>query len=295
MDHSMNMPVNQTIYGNNMINKVADNQFNQPNTNNNYQNPNMNNLNHVNPMPPPQQQMHMFSNDWKSVIASIKSCKIQQVFNNKEFVADFFIGINLDFSNKYLILDASNNVTKFVAIENSHFANRNCLPKICIPVEMKILRQGKELNMPDLLVEKDCSCTICCLNRPTIKMYDFSNNNNKELIGIIKSPFSCCSYKFDLFDTSNNKIIYMDDTCCQLSILCPLPCGACKYSNFYLHDAKTKEKVAHLIKEVPFLQLVKKDIDNYVMNFEQVVNPEWKMMVLAFALFLDYIYYDYKK
>ncbi|CRG99089.1 phospholipid scramblase, putative [Plasmodium relictum] len=295
MDKSMNIPIKQAIYGNNIINKVENDQYNQPNTINYYPNPNMNNFNYVNPMPPPQQQMHMFANDWKSVIAPIKSCKIKQVFDSKEFISDFFMGLKLDFNNRYLVLDKSNEITKFIAIENSHFANRNCLPKMCIPVKMKILRYGKEINMPDLIIEKDCSCTMCCLNRPTIKMYDFSNNNNKELIGTIKSPFSCCSYKFDLFDTSNNKIIYMNDTCFQFGIICPLPCGVCKYSNFYLHDAKTKEKVAHLRREVPFLQLVKQDLDNYVMNFEQIVNPEWKMMVLAFALFLDYIYYDYKK
>ncbi|SBT32777.1 phospholipid scramblase, putative [Plasmodium ovale wallikeri] len=267
---------------------------NNPNVNYNYPYPNMHNYQHPYPMPPPQQQMQMFVNDWKSTMASLKSCRIKQQFDDREFLADFAMGLKLDFNNRYLVLDASTELLKFTAIESSDFCNRNCLPKMCIPINMKILSYGKQLTKPDVMVEKDCTCTMLCLNRPTIKMYEYSNNNNKRLIGTIKAPFSCCSYKFDLFDSSKNKIIYMDDTCCQLSILFPCPCGPCKFSNYYLRDAKTNEKVAHLQKEVPFLKFVKRDIDNYTLNFEEVKNPEWKMMLLAFSLFLDYIYYDRK-
>ncbi|ANQ07143.1 Uncharacterized protein PCOAH_00014740 [Plasmodium coatneyi] len=267
---------------------------NAPNMNYNCPYPNMHNYQHQYPMGPPQQQMHMFTNDWKSILAPLKSCRIKQQFDDREFLADFAMGMKLDFNNRYLVLDAATELLKFTAIESSDCCNRNCLPKMCIPINMKILTYGKELSRPDIMVEKDCSCTMLCLNRPTIKMYGFSNNNNKELIGTIKSPFSCCSYKFDLYDSAMRKIIYMDDTCCQLSILFPCPCGPFKFSNFYLRDAKTNEKVAHLQKEVPFLKFVKRDIDNYTLNFEEVQNPEWKMMLLAFSLFLDYMYYDRK-
>ncbi|EUD66258.1 hypothetical protein C922_03453 [Plasmodium inui San Antonio 1] len=267
---------------------------NAPNLNYNFPYPNMHNYQHQYPMGPPQQQMHMFTNDWKSILAPLKSCRIKQQFDDREFLADFAMGMKLDFNNRYLVLDAATELLKFTAIESSDCFNRNCLPKMCIPINMKILTYGKELSRPDIIVEKDCSCTILCLNRPTIRMYEFSNNNNKELIGTIKSPFSCCSYKFDLYDSAKRKIIYMDDTCCQLSILCPCPFGPFKFSNFFLRDAKTKQKVAHLQKEVPFLKFVKRDMDNYTLNFEEVQNPEWKMMLLAFSLFMDYIYYDKK-
>ncbi|SBS83254.1 phospholipid scramblase, putative [Plasmodium malariae] len=268
--------------------------MNYPHMNYNYPYPNMHNYQYTYPMGPPQQQMNMFVNDWKSILAPLKGCRIKQQFDDREFLADFAMGIKLDFNNRYLILDASTELLRFTAIESSEFCNRNCLPKICIPINMKILTYGKELSKPDIMIEKDCTCTFLCLNRPTIKMYDYSNNNNRQLIGKIKSPYSCCSYKFDLFDSSNNKIIYMDDTCCQVSILFPCPFGPFKFSNFYLRDAKTNEKVAHLQKEVPFLKFVKRDIDNYTINFEEVQNPEWKMMLLAFSLFLDYMYYDRK-
>ncbi|KYN99609.1 putative phospholipid scramblase [Plasmodium gaboni] len=216
----------------------------QPNINYTYRNPNMYNMNYNNPIvPPPQQQMQLFVNDWKSILSPIQNCKIKQQFDDREFV---------------------------------------------------VLSYGKEISKPDILMEKDCTCTFLCFNRPTIRMYDFSNNNNKELIGTIKAPYKCCSYNFNLFDSSNNKIMYMDDTCCQMSILFPCPWGPFKYSNFFLRDANSKEKIAHLRKEVPFLKFVKRDIDNYTLDFEQVQNPEWKMMLLAFALFLDYMYYDRK-
>ncbi|SOV14970.1 phospholipid scramblase, putative [Plasmodium sp. gorilla clade G2] len=267
----------------------------QPNINYTYRNPNMYNMNYNNPIvPPPQQQMQLFVNDWKSILSPIQNCKIKQQFDDREFVADYFMGFKLDFNNKYLILDASTELMKFTACEKSEFCYRNCLPKICIPMNMKILSYGKEISKPDILMEKDCTCTFLCFNRPTIRMYDFSNNNNKELIGTIKAPYKCCSYNFNLFDSSNNKIMYMDDTCCQMSILFPCPWGPFKYSNFFLRDANSKEKIAHLRKEVPFLKFVKRDIDNYTLDFEQVQNPEWKMMLLAFALFLDYMYYDRK-
>ncbi|CXI08518.1 phospholipid scramblase, putative [Plasmodium berghei] len=268
---------------------------NYPNMNNpNMNYPNMNFQQYPYIIPPPQQQMAMFFNDWRTVLAPLKGCRIKQQFDDREFLADYVMGMKFDFNNKYLILDAGNELLKFTAIENSEFFSRNCLPKMCIPINMKILSYGKELVKPDIMVEKDCSFTICCLNRPIIKMYDFSNNNNKKLIGTIRPPFSCCSFKFDLFDASNKKIIYMDDTCCQMSILCPCPFGPFKFSNYYLRDAKTHERIAHLRKEVPFLKFVKRDIDNYTLNFEDVQNPEWKMMLLAFSLFLDYIYYDAK-
>ncbi|CAD2112024.1 phospholipid scramblase, putative [Plasmodium vinckei] len=288
--------INPNMNNPNMINP----NMNNPNVN--YQN--MNNPNMINPnmnyqpyphiMPPPQQQMGMFLNDWKSTLAPIKSCRIKQQFDDREFLADYIMGMKLDFNNKYLILDSATEILKFTAIENSECFNRNCFPKMCIPINMKILRHGKELARPDIVVEKDCSFTVCCLNRPIIKMYDFSDNNNKKLIGTIRTPFSCCSFKFDLFDASNKKIIYMDDTCCQISILCPCPFGPFKFSDYYLRDAKTNERIAHLQKEVPFLKFIKRDIDNYTLNFEDVKNPEWKMMLLAFSLFLDYIYYDTK-
>ncbi|VWU52480.1 phospholipid scramblase, putative [Hepatocystis sp. ex Piliocolobus tephrosceles] len=286
---------------------------NMPNPN--YPNPNMPNANFPNAnmpmynsalhntqihavphiMPPPQQNMNAFTNNWKNIINPLKGCKIKQMFDDREFLASFVMGINVDFNNRYMILDDETDLLNFTAIEQSKFCSRNCLSKQCNPISFKLISPGKPLTKPDVLVEKDCSCTICCLDRPTIKLYDVVNNNEKKLIGTIKNPFGCCFYNFKLLDSSNNNVIYMHESCCQLSLLCPCPCGPCKTSNFFLHDTKNRKEVAHIQKKVPFIRFVKEDIDNYNIRFEKVINPEWKMMLLALVLYLDYMYYDIHK
>jgi len=267
---------------------------------------------------PQQMQMVQAAEAYK-MLASLPSVKIVEKMNVLETAAGLLgdmLGqdIELEMANKYLIQTGDGHPFLF-AVEQTDVCNRNCCPDCrAIDVDIVILGQdprvlnaatgyvdwnfsplgaGVDLRNSTkfLHLHKDFQCTCCCFNRPII---DVTNGTTGELLGRIRDPFACCDMTFAVEDPSGDQILSAKGGCCQLGLICPCPCGPCREVHFPVEDAKTGQEVGKLTKIVPdcLKFLMADDVDNYEVEFGAVQNPQYKALMIALGLFIDFRYFN---
>merc|ERR1712046_382378 len=89
-------------------------------------------------------------------------------------------------------------------------------------------------------------------------------------------------------------LLNANGACCQLGMCCPCPCGPCAKVYFPVSDAKSGVEVAMVTKVVPSCLkfLFAEDVDNFLVEFRDVQNPDWKALLIGLALFIDFRYFN---
>lgn len=208
------------------------------------------------------------------------------------------IGFEIEMANKYKIYAEGGENELFYAVEQTDCCARQCKSSCpdCAPWNVHILHHdgmggyGKAFHM-----ERPQTCTCCCLNRPIVDIHDSMAGEKK--IGSIQDPFACCDLTFTLRDPNDEPVLKALGGCCQLGLICPLPCGPCSKVNFEVVDAKTNESVGSIQKRVPSCCkfLFASDVDNYYVEFGKVQDPTWKAMMMALSIFIDFRYFSDNK
>ena len=70
-----------------------------------------------------------------------------------------------------------------------------------------------------MLLEKECTLTFFCLQRPLVKLF-LMDNGQKHFIGNIKYDFNCCDYNYTITDKNGARVSKIHADCCQLGICC---------------------------------------------------------------------------
>jgi len=201
------------------------------------------------------------------------------------------LGHEIEMANKYTVY-APGKVPVFFAAEQTDFCTRqakgfcpDCAPWHLDVVYTKDGRSDRAFNL-----ERDCTCTCCCFNRPRVEIKDASTGR---LIGSITDPWACCDLTFTLRDAQDNTVLKAVGGCCQCGLCCPMPCGPCSEINFPIHDSGGHE-VGHIQKQVPscLTFLFADDVDNYKIDFGGISNPDWKALVLGLSIFMDFRYFS---
>jgi hypothetical protein len=268
---------------------------------------------------PPQQMMAPLVqvDPWR-LLGSLPEVKIVEKMNMLETAAGLLgelmgVDMELEMANKYVIQNSQGH-NVFFAVEQSDFCARNCCGD-CRAIDIDIVVLGQDPKVQEmaenqfdwsfnplgkvdlsnsqkfLKMQKEFQCTCCCFNRPII---DVSNPVTGQSIGKIKDPWACCDMTFELMDKDEQPTLRAKGGCCQLGLICPCPCGPCAEVNFDVTDAKTGAEVAHMKKVIPdcLKFIVADDVDNYEVEFREVQNPEWKAMLIALGLFIDFRYFN---
>uniref|UniRef100_A0A7S4QGY9 Phospholipid scramblase n=1 Tax=Alexandrium monilatum TaxID=311494 RepID=A0A7S4QGY9_9DINO len=203
------------------------------------------------------------------------------------------IGQEIEMANKYKIVDGDNNQQFFAAEETGCCTRqlKQCAPD-CAPWSVGIAYTppgGPEMKA--FTLKRDWTCTCLCFNRPVVDVYD---DATKQKLGSISDPFACCDLTFSIRDPSDNLVLKANGGCCQWGLCCPLPCGPCAEVNFPVTDAKTGDEVGHLKKKVPGCCkfCCAPDVDNFEIEFDKVGNPQYKALMMALALFMDFRYFS---
>jgi len=205
-------------------------------------------------------------------------------------------GTEIEMANKYDILDDASN-RLFYAVEETNCCKRqlqNGCCHDCAPYDVNILYTPPGmLNQKFVRMSRPFQCTCCCINRPVAQVTDETTGTK---IGSFRDPCTCCCLKFQVQDENNNDVLEVDGGCCctQPGMVCPLPCGPCRTVSFDVKDSQSGQVVANVEKQVPscLTFLFAPDVDNYKVEFNQVQNPTWKAILLAFTIFLDYRYFN---
>mmetsp|Transcript_47876 Transcript_47876/g.126900 ORF Transcript_47876/g.126900 Transcript_47876/m.126900 type:complete len:210 (-) Transcript_47876:21-650(-) len=182
----------------------------------------------------------------------------------------------------------------FFAHEKTGFCKRQCQNgciKDCVGFELDMTYTARGSHEPFLHVKRHSSCTCCCLNRPVLEVTDSTTG---QALGSIRNPFRCCNLVFNMRDLNEQDVLVAEGGCCQWGLLCPLPCGPCSEVRFPIRDAQTGAPVAEIQKKVPSCLkfMFASDVDNYKIEFGNVQNPQYKALVMAMALFIDFRYFN---
>lgn len=203
-----------------------------------------------------------------------------------------FVGVEVDFANKYAVLDAQGQEVFFFA-EQTDFCKRQmkrgCCAD-CVGWDVDVLTTYAGQKTKFMQMKRESTATCCCFNRPLTDISDY----NGVKIGSIRDPWACCDLTFQLNGPDGEEAMQVRGGCCQCGMICPLPCGPCAEVHFTIVDSKTQDEVGHITKKVPscFKFLVDSEVDNYKIDFAKVTVPQWKAIVLALSVFIDFRYFS---
>mmetsp|Transcript_15308 Transcript_15308/g.43784 ORF Transcript_15308/g.43784 Transcript_15308/m.43784 type:complete len:257 (-) Transcript_15308:67-837(-) len=206
------------------------------------------------------------------------------------------IGQEVEMANKYKIFADGGENELFFAVEKTDCCTRQakqCCPD-CAPWDLDILYTEGGNNTVAYNVHRDSTCTCLCFNRPSIEVKDMVQGKS---IGSVMDPFACCDLTFTMTGAGDNgqdgSKLKANGGCCQWGLCCPLPCGPCAEVNFPITDDSGNE-VGHVQKKVPGCCkfFFAPDVQNYMVDFGNISNPDYRALVLAFSIFLDFRYFN---
>jgi len=242
-------------------------------------------------MQPPMQQPMQSVDAWQ-ILNAMPNCELQEELRWGE-VLTAAIGIEVDFANRYKVLDP-NGVEVLLFAEQTDFCKRQmkrgpCAD--CIGWDVDGLNIYGGANQPFLKLTRPFTFTLCCFNRPVMEIADIQTGN---VIGSMRDPWACCDLTFQVRGPDGQDVLYAKGGCCQWGLCVQCPCGPCAEVNFEIEDAKTGQKVGHIQKKVPscIKCCLDGDISNYKVDFSGVENPQWKAMLMALAVFIDFRYFS---
>jgi len=205
--------------------------------------------------------------------------------------ATAMLGQEVEMANKYKIFDERNDEI-FYAVEQTDCCMRNlkqCLGD-CASWKVDILYTKDGNKQHAYRLERPFTCTCGPCNRPTVTVTD---NNTGDPIGKIMDPCTCCGLDFRIKDKDDNQVMNVHGSCCQMGLYCPLPCGPCRDVTFDIHDS-AGGTVGSMKKKVPGCCkfFFAPDVQNYEVEFSGVSDPNYKILLMATAIFTDFKYFN---
>ena len=184
------------------------------------------------------------------------------------------------------------------AIEESTCLQRNCVAQNCRSFKLKILNvQGGPIeNEPICLtMERPCSCSCFCMNRPFITM-NYVENGNNVYLGKISDPYNLAKTLFMVRDKHDNPIYKIETCCVQCGVVCRgCVCAPCQKVTFQVTDLKSGRLVFPISKtNNSCLKELVLDSDNFSIDFTPETSWEDKSLLLGAILFIDYMMFEEK-
>lgn len=228
---------------------------------------------------------------WQACLAKQQKVEVQEKANKVEAITAM-LGIEVEMANKYRIYADGGEQELFYAVEQTSCCQRQlkqCLPD-CAPWQVDVLYTQDGSQEKAFRMERDFTCTCCCLNRPVVNVTDAKSNDK---LGSIRDTFACCDLTFLVRDAADQEVLRARGGCFQWGLCCPLPCGPCSKVDFPIHDMK-ENSVGHITKKVPSCLkfCCASDVDNYKVGFQGVENPRHKALLAALTIFVDFRYFN---
>ena len=199
--------------------------------------------------------------------------------------------------NKYVVYPAHADGSKrkesiFKAKEKSSCISRTCLSGVCRPFNVKL--EHEEHGGKFLWLHRECTCTLCCLNRPSMDVYCCEGSKEPgDLIGKIVNPFTCLSKEVQIFDSQNVLKYVIEAESCQLGLWCKCPCESCQTIEFQILDANRNRTNCRLMKKSPgCLKAAISDADNFSLIFPHKATSEERALLMAAVIMIDFMYFE---
>mmetsp|Transcript_40533 Transcript_40533/g.93175 ORF Transcript_40533/g.93175 Transcript_40533/m.93175 type:complete len:275 (+) Transcript_40533:57-881(+) len=188
----------------------------------------------------------------------------------------------------------------FFLKENSSCVERNCCSGDCKAWRMDLfligprgLEGGEDSMTPFMHLERPCTLTCFCLNRPEVEISELPSGR---VVGYVSNPFSCCTLSFTLHDQNKNPLLQSNTPLCRWGLCCGCPCEGlpCHELELPVTDISTGQDVALVHKFWMWGDICQclGEWDKYWAEFGEINNPDYKILVLALTIFIQMRFFD---
>jgi hypothetical protein len=202
-------------------------------------------------------------------------------------------------NNKYVLRDG-NGTDVFFLKEGSTCIERNCCSGDCKAWRIDFfllgpqgVAGGVDSMRPFMHIERPCTCTCLCLNRPQIIVTELPSNR---VLGYIEDVFTFFRLHFQIKDPNEVPILELKMCPCVPGLCCPCPCdGApCQTVHFGVADAQSGAEVATLEKLWMWGDCCQclGEWDNYKFTFGNITHPDYKVLLIALGVFVQMRFFD---
>ena len=224
---------------------------------------------------------------------------VKQKFDMLELVT----GCNRE--KKFYVYDHSPNseaqkdsLVYFSCKESSGCCARNCMTSATKPLYMLIHKgfNASSANVaPVLTMQRPCTCTCWCLNRPNMTV-TYTENGANEFLGKVVDEFSCCDHIYTIRDPTDKIIFTIQASCCQCGLLCKGPCQSCQRVEFKLFSGHMEKFEGMMVKlgKANILKNMLSSADNFSMSWPQITDWRHKALLLASILLINFMMFEEK-
>lgn len=180
--------------------------------------------------------------------------------------------------------------------EKSGCYSRQCMTNNCRPLNIKIVNLGAndDHDRECMFVERPCTCSFLCCNRPFAKVF-FTENGGSEYLGKITDPWDCCNYSFKVYNKQDELAYTIFTTCCQCALCCKgYPCEPCERVTFQIFDRNGNQVGTVEKKNKDCLKSAISDADNFGMDFPSEFDWEMRSLFLVAMMFIDFMMFEEK-
>lgn len=167
----------------------------------------------------------------------------------------------------------------------------SCLERICCGPNRSLtlrLHEGKTKDDPIVQeMHKPFHCQGCCFMRPHFDVYAGKDGANK--IGKIDDPFKCCQMDQQIYSKDDELLYTTQGSVCQLGMCCPV----CFDVTFDI--LKNENKVGEIKKPPLNFTECCCATNRFLVDFQQIDDPEHRRMIFAAAMLLDLEYFEQQK
>lgn len=187
----------------------------------------------------------------------------------------------------------------FKATETSHCIDKRCATGHCRPFHLAISLADDDESIDDtpfLALDRPCTCTLYCFNRPEVFVYKMVKNKGgweKQLLGKIRNPWDICNVAFDVHDSQGYIKYNIIGESCQCGLVCNgCPCSVCEHVEFVIKHPSGSD-IGKINKKPPgCCKALISSADNFSITFPPNSTKEERALFLAATLLLDYIHFE---
>lgn len=143
-------------------------------------------------------------------------------------------------------------------------------------------------------MEKPYKMTMMCINRPEMKVR-YTENGNFIDLGKVVDNWDFCNFSFSVLDAQGTQMFHIEASCMQLGFHCKCPCESCETIVFevYKGEKSAGNKWPDLVKTGKnCVANAMTDADNFMVPFGQNATFAERAMLIATALFIDYMMFE---
>lgn len=228
-----------------------------------------------------------------NILSQHQSLRISQLRQWVEALTGF------ERNNRYMVRDENGRDLFFIR-ENSSCIERNCCHGACKAWRMDVYLLGPDYPAggegsmtPFMHLERQCTCTCMCLNRPEVVISEIPSGR---ILGSVREPFTFCNLRFVVHNPDESPVLETDTSCCQWGLCCACPCEglACNQVSFPLTDVNSGTEIAEIVKQWMWGDCIQclGEWDNYRIRFGDGSNSDYKVLLLAVSIFIQVRLFD---